>query len=160
MLLPTGEGNFHVVNALAARTRKPSRWVLPSAPDSAAVAALASELHLPPVICELLIRRGHDTPELAKRFKGNGWLSNTIGNPLDTTIAAACLIFGGVMHRHPKLKVAFLECYCGWVSFLLHRMDNAMEKGRFPTAGKLKVVGSYDSAHQGRSAAEGLVSYQ
>src|SRR6266850_2023807 len=27
------------------------------------------------------------TPELAKRFKGNGWLSNTIGNPLDTTIA-------------------------------------------------------------------------
>ena len=27
------------------------------------------------------------TPELARRFKGNGWLSNTIGNPLDTTIA-------------------------------------------------------------------------
>ncbi len=26
-------------------------------------------------------------PELAKRFQGNGWLSNTIGNPLDTTIA-------------------------------------------------------------------------
>src|SRR4029077_20002948 len=24
------------------------------------------------------------THELAKRFKGNGWLSNTIGNPLDT----------------------------------------------------------------------------
>jgi len=56
------------VNALAARTRKPSRWVLPSAPDPAAVAALASELHLPPVICELLLRRGFDTPELAKRY--------------------------------------------------------------------------------------------
>src|SRR6185436_5403957 len=27
------------------------------------------------------------TPELAERFKGNGWLANTIGNPLDTTIA-------------------------------------------------------------------------
>ena len=37
-----------------------------------------------------------------------------------------------------KLKLAFLECYCGWASFLLHRMDNAMAKGRFPTAGKLK----------------------
>ena len=47
-------------------------------------------------------------------------------------------IGGGVCERHPKLKLAFLECYCGWVSFLLHRMDNAMEKGRFPTAGKLK----------------------
>ena len=33
------------------------------------------------------------------------YLANLIGNPLDTTIAAACLIFGGVMDRHPKLKV-------------------------------------------------------
>jgi aminocarboxymuconate-semialdehyde decarboxylase len=33
------------------------------------------------------------------------YLGNLIGNPLDTTIAAACLIFGGVMDRHPKLKV-------------------------------------------------------
>jgi single-stranded-DNA-specific exonuclease len=56
------------VNALAVRTRRPSRWVLPSAPDPVAVAALASELHLPPVICELLLRRGFDTPELAKRY--------------------------------------------------------------------------------------------
>jgi aminocarboxymuconate-semialdehyde decarboxylase len=33
------------------------------------------------------------------------YLNNLIGNPLDTTIAAACLIFGGVMDRHPDLKV-------------------------------------------------------
>jgi aminocarboxymuconate-semialdehyde decarboxylase len=33
------------------------------------------------------------------------YLGNLIGNPLDTTIAAACLIFGGVMDRHPKLKI-------------------------------------------------------
>jgi aminocarboxymuconate-semialdehyde decarboxylase len=33
------------------------------------------------------------------------YLGNLIGNPLDTTIAAACLAFGGVMDRHPKLKV-------------------------------------------------------
>ena len=32
------------------------------------------------------------------------YLQNLIGNPLDTTIAAACLVFGGVMDRHPKLK--------------------------------------------------------
>jgi single-stranded-DNA-specific exonuclease len=56
------------VNALAARTRPPSRWVLPSAPDAVAVAALASELHLPPVICELLLRRGFSTVEGAKRY--------------------------------------------------------------------------------------------
>ena len=33
------------------------------------------------------------------------YLANLIGNPLDTTIAAACLIFGGVFDRYPKLKV-------------------------------------------------------
>src|SRR6185437_2361031 len=33
------------------------------------------------------------------------YLSNLIGNPLDTTIGAACLYFGGVMDRHPKLTV-------------------------------------------------------
>ena len=33
------------------------------------------------------------------------YLQNLIGNPLDTTIAAACLYFGGVLDRHPKMKV-------------------------------------------------------
>ena len=33
------------------------------------------------------------------------YLRNLIGNPLETTIAAAALIFGGVMERHPKLKI-------------------------------------------------------
>jgi aminocarboxymuconate-semialdehyde decarboxylase len=33
------------------------------------------------------------------------YLANLIGNPLDTTIAAACLIFSGVMDRYPKLKI-------------------------------------------------------
>ncbi len=32
------------------------------------------------------------------------YLNNLIGNPLDTTIAAACLIFGGVLERHPTFK--------------------------------------------------------
>ena len=33
------------------------------------------------------------------------YLSNLLGNPLETTIAAANLIFAGVMHRFPGLKV-------------------------------------------------------
>jgi predicted TIM-barrel fold metal-dependent hydrolase len=44
-------------------------------------------------------------PELAKRYKGNGWLSNTIGNPLDTTIALQHLIFEGTLDRFPGLKI-------------------------------------------------------
>jgi predicted TIM-barrel fold metal-dependent hydrolase len=45
------------------------------------------------------------TPELARRFKGNGWLANTIGNPLDTTIALQHLIFEGTLDRFPGLKI-------------------------------------------------------
>jgi len=37
------------------------------------------------------------------------YLNNLIGNPLDTTIAAACLVFGGVMERHPKLKICLVH---------------------------------------------------
>jgi aminocarboxymuconate-semialdehyde decarboxylase len=33
------------------------------------------------------------------------YLSNVIGNPLDTTIALSQLIFGGVLERHPRLKL-------------------------------------------------------
>ncbi len=44
-------------------------------------------------------------PEMARRYKGNGWLSNTIGNPLDTTIALQHLIFEGVLDRFPRLKI-------------------------------------------------------
>ncbi len=44
-------------------------------------------------------------PELAKKLAGNGWLTNTIGYPLDTTIALSHLIFEGTFDRFPKLKV-------------------------------------------------------
>jgi aminocarboxymuconate-semialdehyde decarboxylase len=33
------------------------------------------------------------------------YLANLIGNPVDTTIAAASLVFGGVLERHPNLKI-------------------------------------------------------
>ena len=44
-------------------------------------------------------------PELSKRLSGNGWLANTIGNPLGTTIALSHLIFEGTFDRFPGLKV-------------------------------------------------------
>ena len=44
-------------------------------------------------------------PDLARRLKGNGWLANVIGNPLDTTIALSHLIFEGTLDRFPGLKI-------------------------------------------------------
>ena len=45
------------------------------------------------------------TPEFAKRLAGNGELTNTIGFPLDTTIALSHLIFEGTLDRFPGLKI-------------------------------------------------------
>jgi aminocarboxymuconate-semialdehyde decarboxylase len=43
--------------------------------------------------------------EINKRLSGNGWLGNTIGNPLETTIALSHLIFEGTLDKFPGLKV-------------------------------------------------------
>jgi len=43
--------------------------------------------------------------ELAARFKGNGYLDNVIGNPLETTIALSHLIFDGTLDRFPGVKI-------------------------------------------------------
>jgi aminocarboxymuconate-semialdehyde decarboxylase len=37
------------------------------------------------------------------------YLGNLIGNPLDTTIAGACLIFGGVLERYPRLNFVMVH---------------------------------------------------
>jgi single-stranded-DNA-specific exonuclease len=56
------------VTAPAARLRLQPRWTSFDAPDPAAVAVLEAELHLPSAICQLLVRRGYDSPEAAKRY--------------------------------------------------------------------------------------------
>ncbi len=61
--------------------------------------AKAEELDVP------LFIHPQSPPQLASRYKGNGWLSNVVGNPLDTTLALQHLIFEGVLDKYPKLKV-------------------------------------------------------
>jgi len=57
--------------------------------------------------------------QLHQRFKGNGYLGNVIGNPLETTIALSHLIFEGTLDRFPRLKIiaahagGFLPSYSG-----------------------------------------------
>jgi aminocarboxymuconate-semialdehyde decarboxylase len=44
-------------------------------------------------------------PPLAARLQGNGFLTNVIGNPLETTIALSHLIFEGTLDRFPGLRI-------------------------------------------------------
>jgi aminocarboxymuconate-semialdehyde decarboxylase len=52
------------------------------------------------------------------------YFSNIIGNPLETTVATSHLIFGGVMERHPKLKIV-LPHAGGYLAHYWARMDHA-----------------------------------
>ena len=52
------------------------------------------------------------------------YLTNSIGNPLDTTIGAARLIHGGVLERHPDLSVV-LAHGGGFFPYQLGRLEHA-----------------------------------
>lgn len=65
------------------------------------------------------------TPQLESRLKGNGWLANTIGNPLDTTIALSHLIFDGTLDRFPGLKICSAHGG-GYLPSYAPRSDNSL----------------------------------
>ena len=73
----------------------------------------------------LIFIHPQSTPDLAKRFKGNGWLANTIGNPLDTTIALSHLIFEGTLDKFPGLKICSAHGG-GFLPSYAPRSDNAL----------------------------------
>jgi uncharacterized protein len=44
-------------------------------------------------------------------------------HPMEQMMAILALIEGGVLERHPTLKVSFLEAGCGWLPYWLWRLD-------------------------------------
>jgi aminocarboxymuconate-semialdehyde decarboxylase len=54
---------------------------------------------------------------------GNFYLSNFLGNPFDTAVAASYLVFGGVLDRFPKLEVC-LPHAGGALPYLVGRLTH------------------------------------
>jgi aminocarboxymuconate-semialdehyde decarboxylase len=58
-------------------------------------------------------------PEAQTRLQGNGFLTNVVGQPLETTVALSHLIFEGTLDRFPNLKICaahaggYLPSYSG-----------------------------------------------
>ena len=44
-------------------------------------------------------------------------------HPMEQMMAMLALIEGGVLERHPNLRVSFLEAGCGWLPYWLWRLD-------------------------------------
>jgi aminocarboxymuconate-semialdehyde decarboxylase len=85
-------------------------------PKFAPVWAKAQELDVPIFI------HPAGVPGLQERL-GKYYLTNLIGNPMDTTIAAASLIFGGVLREFPRSKF-YLAHGGGACPYIRYRWDH------------------------------------
>jgi aminocarboxymuconate-semialdehyde decarboxylase len=61
------------------------------------------------------------------------YLKNLVGLPFETTIAGACLVFGGVLERHPQLKIC-LSHGGGFVPYQAGRFQHGWEVREEPKA--------------------------
>ena len=51
----------------------------------------------------------HPYASLAGRNVARYGLNNLVGNPAETTIALGHLVFGGVLERHPDLRIVLVH---------------------------------------------------
>ncbi len=62
----------------------------------------------------------------AERFNTRFAL-RSCSHPMEQMMALLALIEGGVLERHPNLRVGFLESGCGWLLYWLWRLDEEYE---------------------------------
>ncbi|MGK4005906.1 amidohydrolase family protein [Sorangium sp. So ce1036] len=58
----------------------------------------------------------------ADRFSSRFAL-HACSHPMEQMMALLALLEGGVLERHPGLRIAFLEAGCGWLPYWLYRLD-------------------------------------
>lgn len=64
-----------------------------------------------------------DVPQSGRDRFDNFAMRHVCSHPHEQQIACVGLIMGGVLERHAKLRVVFLESGCGWMPHWLERMD-------------------------------------
>lgn len=54
--------------------------------------------------------------------------------PVEQMMNLTTLVAFGILERHPRLRVALLECGAGWLPYYAHRLDEHLEVFGYPTA--------------------------
>src|SRR5215831_16665416 len=70
---------------------------------------------------------GSQLRQVGEQFGANTMLKHIYSHPVEQMLTAGAFCAGGILERHPRLRVAFLEGNCSWVPFLLWRMDEHWE---------------------------------
>ncbi|MDP6873736.1 MAG: amidohydrolase family protein [Alphaproteobacteria bacterium] len=70
---------------------------------------------------------GAHMPSFANSRYKNTFFTHMICHPFEQMAACLDIVAGGVLQRHPELRVAFLESGLGWLEYWLGRMDEHFE---------------------------------
>lgn len=63
-------------------------------------------------------------------------------HPMEQMMALLALIEGGVLERHPRLRVGFLESGCGWLPYWLWRLDTEYKDLHWEVKNNVKLLPS------------------
>jgi len=70
---------------------------------------------------------GSSSPQVGERFEPNFGLRRVFAQPFEQMLGFGSFLGGGILAKHPKLRVAFLEANCSWVPWLVWRLDESYE---------------------------------
>ena len=71
---------------------------------------------------------GSSAPQVGEQFEPNFGLRRVYSQPFEQMLGLGSFLGGGILARHPELRVAFLEANCSWVPWLLWRTDEGFER--------------------------------
>ena len=71
---------------------------------------------------------GTGKQQIGERLEPNLMLRRVYAQPMEQMLALGSFCAGGVLARHPRLRVAFLEANCSWLPWLLWRLDEGWER--------------------------------
>jgi predicted TIM-barrel fold metal-dependent hydrolase len=83
------------------------------------------ELNLPLGFHEASASRSRQAGE---QFEPNFGLRRVYAQPFEQMMGLGAFLGGGILERHPKMKIAFLEANCSWLPWLLWRLDEGYER--------------------------------
>ena len=86
---------------------------------------LLEELNLPLGFHEASASRSR---QAAEHFEPNFGLRRVYAQPFEQMMGMGAFLGGGILERHPKMRVAFLEANCSWLPWLLWRLDEGYER--------------------------------
>ena len=71
---------------------------------------------------------GSRARQAGEQFEPNFGLRRVYAQPFEQMMGLGSFLGGGILARHPELKVAFLEANCSWLPWLLWRLDEGYER--------------------------------